>query len=321
MSGERLRKALLGLADATHGMPLAPRAAATYYYRGRIYLSGAQFEKAAADFAEAIRRKDDFALAYANRGAAFQGQSLHGLALADFRRFFGLVRSVYALHPECVRIYSAQVHILRAVSYKLLGELDRALEDLDTSVRFNPAVGLAWGERGIVHQGLRRPALAIRDMNKAVELEPKNPGFLAGRGFAHFLDGALDRAVADFSRAVSFGADLYAMLFLYLVRARLGHEAATELAHNAASRPTTEWPQPAAAFLLGGNDADWLLNKANGAGEKAEATFYIGQRHLLRGEASEAARWLRRAAAECPPPFLERNIAIIDLEHLKGKTT
>lgn len=187
-------------------------------------------------------------------------------------------------------------------------------------MNFNPAVGLAWGERGVVHQGLRRPALAIRDMNKAVELEPKNPGFLAARGFAHFLDGALDKAVADLSHAVSFGADLYAILFLYLARARLGQAAATELARNAASLSTTDWPQPA-AFLLGRNTAELLLNKAIGVAEKAEATFYIGQWHLLRGETGEAVDWLRRAAAECPPPFIERNIAIIDLEHLEEQAS
>jgi Tfp pilus assembly protein PilF len=57
-----------------------------------------------------------------------------------------------------------------------------------------------------MYQKRRNYELALRDMNRAIELEPENPDFYISRALLYkdFRKDAL--AVADFRKAVSLGA-------------------------------------------------------------------------------------------------------------------
>jgi tetratricopeptide (TPR) repeat protein len=91
----------------------------------------------------------------------------------------------------------------RGWAWKLQGEFDRALADLNEAVRLNPKDGGAYFNRGLVWIDKRDPDRALADFETAVKLAPKDARFLHARGGAHADKRDVDRALADFDAALA----------------------------------------------------------------------------------------------------------------------
>ena len=95
---------------------------AAYNNRGLTYADQDKFQRAIADYDEAIRLNPTYVRAYVNRGIAYVGLREADQALSDFRAATGL-------DPQ-----SATAHALGAVVYMLMGNIPEADRELETAV-------------------------------------------------------------------------------------------------------------------------------------------------------------------------------------------
>jgi tetratricopeptide (TPR) repeat protein len=114
------------------------------------------------------------------------------------------------------------------VAYIELKQYDKAIMDINTPNRLNPAdpeiCNLAIGvyskiienqpdeaafyyNRGMVDVELKQYCKAIADYTEAIRLDPDDAGFFYERGAANSRQHAYDQAIADFSEAMRLGAD------------------------------------------------------------------------------------------------------------------
>ncbi|MEM7199513.1 MAG: protein kinase [Planctomycetota bacterium] len=117
------------------------------------------------------------------------------LARANARR--DLDRAVELLDDRVVALTA------RGVVYWRLGDLRRALEDLDAAVQFeHPLRAIALNHRGVLHVTRKELPAAIEDFVAATQLSPFYAVAWANSAKAKALNGDVDGAIADARRAV-----------------------------------------------------------------------------------------------------------------------
>ncbi len=106
------------------------------------------------------------------------------------------------------------------------------------------------------------------------------------------------------------------MLMRFLARERLGQNGATELSTTAAQLKTKNWPFPVVEFYLGRRTMKEMRVAGSAPYEQCEATFYIGELQLLRGNKAEAQRELQDATNLCHKASNEYVGAVAELRRL-----
>jgi tetratricopeptide (TPR) repeat protein len=99
-----------------------------------------QYDRAIADFNQAIRLDPDSIFALNNRGAAYARKGQYDDAIADFN--------------EAIRIDAsyAITYNNRGIAYAKKGQYDRAIEDFDQAIRFDPKDASAFKNRNLTKQ-------------------------------------------------------------------------------------------------------------------------------------------------------------------------
>ena len=144
--------------------------------------------------------------------------------------------------------------------------------------------GLAWQTKGDLDR-------AISDFTEAIQLEPKGKFDFKGvyayanRGRARFYQGDYLAAVADLSTAAELDDNAYTLLWRFLARSRSAHDGASELSASAARHGDKDWPYAVIDFYLGRRSMDEMRAAAAKPPEKCDPAFYLGEWHLLRGNA------------------------------------
>lgn len=97
-----------------------------FYNRGIAHMKLSQFDRAIADFDQALKLDPDSTFALNNRGAALARKGEYDRAIADFN--------------EAIRLdaQSATSYNNRGTAYARTGQYDRALEDFEQAVRLDP---------------------------------------------------------------------------------------------------------------------------------------------------------------------------------------
>src|SRR6266481_5067290 len=98
--------------------------AIAHHQRGLAYRSKGNFDRAIADFSEAIRLDPKLAAAYNNRGNAYKNKGDLDRAIADYSEAIRLAPEVEAAHPES--IIRRLAHYNRGRAYNSKGDFDRA---------------------------------------------------------------------------------------------------------------------------------------------------------------------------------------------------
>jgi len=166
--------------------------------RGVAHLNVRNYERALADFNEAIRVDSDNAKAYGGRGLTYQLMGREGdtkRALADW--------------TEALRIDPDDVDVLeqRARVYLIQRDYDGMIGDYGALIRLDPRNGWAFQQRAFAYRGRGELDRALADYDEAIRLEPKNVQALHDRGLVHQDKGDLDRAIVDYSAAIAIDPD------------------------------------------------------------------------------------------------------------------
>ena len=280
--------------------------AIAYLNRGVSYERNGEYDKAIADATFNIETDPrEAAEGYFNRGFAYKKKGEIEKALNDYN-------TAIKLKPTYI-----DPHTNRGVIFVQRGEYDRAIADHTKTIEIDPKYSKGYNNRGDAYRGKGDFDRAITEYSKAIELEPKNAFYIADRGYIRFHKGDFGSAAEDLRQALALKDYAYAMLFRYLARARAGETAGPELEANAGRLSNKNWPYAAIELLLGKRTPEATLPDAADNDEKCEAHFYIGEWHLLRGNRTSAAGWLKLAQDTCPKGTTEYYAAVAEFKRLQ----
>src|SRR3954468_14541336 len=100
--------------------------AGAYLGRGRAYSAKREFDRAIADYNEAISLEPEIAQPYLSRGIAYQAQHEFDQAIADYEQ-------ALRINPNSAAAYNNRGNV-----YRDKGDLDRAIADYDQAIKLNP---------------------------------------------------------------------------------------------------------------------------------------------------------------------------------------
>jgi len=92
--------------------------------------------------------------------------------------------------------------VARALAYSERGDYDLAIRDLDDAASVNPRNSVAFNNRGYNYSQKGDYDRAIRDYDEALQIAPRSPITLANRADAFTSKGDYDRAITDADSAV-----------------------------------------------------------------------------------------------------------------------
>jgi len=173
--------------------PSAPTgmSARQYFDRAEEHRNKGDYDRAIADYTEAIRLNPQDALAYNNRGVSYHnGKQDYDRAIADYTE-------AIRLNPQDALAYSN-----RGASYNAKKDYDRAIADLTEAIRLNPQDALAYNNRGFSYREKKDYDRAIADYTEAIRLNPQLANAYANRGNSYYYKKDYDRAIADYEAAL-----------------------------------------------------------------------------------------------------------------------
>ena len=207
--------------------------AVAYYDRGNAYKNRTEFDRAIADYGDAIKLDPQYAHAYLNRGHVYAAKGDVPHALADLGRSIqldprepvayanrGIVYRVgkhdddaaIADFSQAIRLDAndGDNYYQRGLAYADKGDFGRAVEDYDTALKLAPDNAGTLVARGTAYRGLKKLEPAIADYDAAIKLNADDADAYHGRGLAYRLQGDFDRAIADYSAAIKRNPTLLA---------------------------------------------------------------------------------------------------------------
>jgi tetratricopeptide (TPR) repeat protein len=167
------------------------RIAWAYYNRGNAYFGEGEYDRAIADYAQAIALDPKFKVAYFNRGDTYRLKGDYDRAIADFTH-------AIALDPKYAHAYRT-----RGIAYQAKKDYDRAIADYTQAIALDPKYAYAYIDCGIAYQAKGDNDRAIANYVKAIALDPKFALAYVNRGNAYAAKGDNDRAIADYVKAIA----------------------------------------------------------------------------------------------------------------------
>ncbi len=188
------------IAEYNEAIRLRPDYHTAFNNRGLAYRYKRNYDQAIADYSEALRLKPDYSTAYHNRGRAYRYKGDYDQAIADYSE-------AIRLKPD----YSTAFNN-RGIAYRLKGDYDQAIADYSEAIRIKLDYATAYNNRGVAYRYKGEYDLAIADYDKALELDPDYASAFSNRGLAYRRKGEYDRAIADYNEALRLDPD-YATAF------------------------------------------------------------------------------------------------------------
>jgi lipoprotein NlpI len=136
--------------------------AGAYNNRGTAYYGKGDYDRAVADYDEAIRLDPKYPFAYNNLGNAYRANGDYDRAVANYN--------------EAIRLDAKSVatYVNRGSAYYGKGDKGRAIADYNEAIRLAPRSAYAYRERGLAHLYSDSLANALADVSQASKLDPKD---------------------------------------------------------------------------------------------------------------------------------------------------
>lgn len=129
--------------------------------RGTAYYAKEDYDRAIADFDQAIKLNPKDGETSATRGFSYSMKNQNDQAIADFSM-------AIKLDPKDENTIAA-----RGLVYTFVGQYDRAIADFDRAIKLKPDDAQALYERGLAKGHLGDTAGANEDKAKALAIDPK----------------------------------------------------------------------------------------------------------------------------------------------------
>lgn len=185
-------------------LELNPNDPATYINRGVAYHKLGDTDAALKDYNEAIQRDPESALAYSNRSNVYYDRGDYNQSLNDAKK-------AIELDPQLTQSYINLANSqLRTAQDPTNAQVQQeAIENYNRAITSQPVrpllAAVALTNRGNVQLAQNRVSGALRDYNRAVQLNPDYAEAYYNRAISQQTVGNRQAAISDFSKA----ADLY----------------------------------------------------------------------------------------------------------------
>jgi tetratricopeptide (TPR) repeat protein len=171
------------------GRDKGEKLAEAFNNRGLAYRLKGDYDRAIADYAQAIKLNGKFAAAFNNRGVAYDKKGDYDRAIADFDQAIKLKATT-------------ETYFNRGNAYLSKSQYASAIDDYNQALKlkgdFAAALDNRCWARAVV--GILKPALA--DCNEALRLSPGNAATLDSRAFIFLKMTQYDAAVSDYDAAL-----------------------------------------------------------------------------------------------------------------------
>lgn len=330
--------------DLTEAIKLDPKKPEHFFARGELSMHRKQFPQAAADFEAALKLDGPSIRAYYLLGAAHIGKGDTDAAIADFTAALKINPREVAVLNERANAYFGKRDWDRALAdytaaiaaapknptlyhnrgevWRITNDLRRARDDFDTAIRLKPDYSSAYVRRGFIRVAQRDLKNALADFDKAVQLDG-SPAILSQRGIARFYAGRYRDAESDLAASVAGEpGNAYGVLWLHLARRHQGNNDVATLREQSRALNLSAFPGPIIRFYLGEVTMDDVLIAAKRGTlqqqreQLCEASFYLGEQSLLRGNRDEAVRLYRQAIGTGLTYFYEYQGAAVAMQRL-----
>jgi tetratricopeptide (TPR) repeat protein len=145
--------------------------AIAYDRRGKLYRDKSDYQRAIADFDEAIKLDPEFIEAFTDRGIAYFRQGQVDRAIADYDQAIKL------------RYFDVAALTSRGQAYQSKGDYDGAIKDYNVIISMYPArvSASAFRERGDAYRAKGEYDRAIQDYDEAIKANPRSSDAMANR--------------------------------------------------------------------------------------------------------------------------------------------
>jgi tetratricopeptide (TPR) repeat protein len=288
-------------ADFTDAMRLQTNEADLYNLRGLARANVHKRDDAIADFNQALHMDAAQSEVYRNRAMVECLQKNYELALADASKsidmngkdsFAFLTRgeienalkdydAALADFNKAIEMkpeeQTAEYYATRAATWLCLDEFTNAAADVQKALQLDPKNLVAFLVRGMTHAKLGEDDLALADFQHAAELAPEKVEGCGILGFFQLKTGDWKSALVNFRKALAVAepmdkSDFYAGI--WLIRAQSGEEQAAnaELADYLKTlKQTNEWCAITARFFMGSLPESNFLALATTAAKRPSA--------------------------------------------------
>jgi tetratricopeptide (TPR) repeat protein len=175
-----------------------PTTAQGFYNRGGEYHDKGDYDKAIADYTQAIKLDPKYIDAYFNRGIAYISKGNYDSAIVDLTQ-------TITLEPEAGIAY-----YYRGAIYLEKKDHDRAIADYTKAIEIgldNATQSSAYNNRGWAYFLKGDYDRTVADCTQAIKFNPENPHAYDSRGEAYFKKGDYDRSIADYGKVLSIDSN------------------------------------------------------------------------------------------------------------------
>lgn len=178
-----------------------------FVHRGDAYSAEGEFDRAIADYGEAIKRSPNFNIAFNNRALAYGAKGDYDRAIQDLTEAIGIKAGYITNSFDPFPFDVEAAFSNRGNAYLEKKEYDRAIQDFNEAIRLKSNDADAYCKRGIVYNAMRDFDRAIADFNASLQLNPKDAQALYRRGLAKRNKDA-DGAQTDIAAAEGIDAGI-----------------------------------------------------------------------------------------------------------------
>jgi TPR repeat protein len=182
------------IADFNEAIRLDPNNEDAYCGRGKVYEKIGDINKALADYNEAIRLNPNYVGAYSFRGGVYEKKGDLDNAIADY--------TMATRYPN-----DAVPYWNRGNVYRKKGDTDKAIADYTTAIRIDPNYWAAYYGRSSTYEDMGDYERAIADSTKAIQIAPTRADGYYLRGTISYDKGNVDNAIADYTEAIRLRPD------------------------------------------------------------------------------------------------------------------
>ena len=165
-------------ADWSDALKLAASAADKALYnlnRGVAYMYMGEWDKAIPDFTAAIAVKPE-GQTYVNRGLAYEKKEDYAKAAADYETALKHSPSQPANVAKQLAKVKAKLQLQKAMGFAVKDEIDNAIKEINEAIKLDPAeIGYVWN-RGVFYAEKGDYAAAKTDINAVLKKSPNFPG-------------------------------------------------------------------------------------------------------------------------------------------------
>ncbi len=192
---------------------IANQKAKDLFEEGLKYHELGKIDEAIEYYNKALELNPEFDEAYFHRGVAYTNKREYQTAKRDFEKVIELdsnrqrKEEARKLLSVLENLEDAQSYCNRGLVYQNKGEHNLAMKDFNKAIELNPEFIDAYYSRGMNYCFTNEYDLAILDFNKTIELSPENTNAYFMRGFAYLNKTEYDLAIKDYSKVIELNPE------------------------------------------------------------------------------------------------------------------